>query len=77
MLVPLDKLTAHGSDMTPLHTLPLKCSGCSGREVELFLFVRATRPRRGQSGDVTVSPKVKKMAASINDVCPVGAHSMR
>ena len=40
MLVPLDKLAAHGSDMTPLHTLPLKCAACGGREVELWLFVK-------------------------------------
>ena len=30
----------HGSDMTPLHTLPLKCAACGGREVELWLFVK-------------------------------------
>ena len=46
VLVPLDKLTAHGSDMTPLHTLPLKCAACGGREVEL-LAVRETRRGRG------------------------------
>ena len=38
-LVPLDKIEARGSDMTPLHTLPLKCSACGSREVELWLFV--------------------------------------
>lgn len=36
MLVPLDKISARGSDMTPLHTLPLKCAACGGREVTLF-----------------------------------------
>jgi hypothetical protein len=40
VLVPLDKLQACGSDMTPLHTLPLKCTACGGREVELWLFVK-------------------------------------
>jgi hypothetical protein len=39
-LVPLDKIGTRGSDMTPLHTLPLKCSACSSREVELWLFVK-------------------------------------
>ena len=40
VLVPLDKLGTRGSDMTPLHTLPLKCAACGGREVELWLFVK-------------------------------------
>ena len=40
MLVPLDKISTRGSDMTPLHSLPLKCSACGGREVELLLFVK-------------------------------------
>ena len=35
-LVPLGKIGGQG-DMTPLHSLPLKCSACGGREVELWL----------------------------------------
>jgi hypothetical protein len=31
VLVPLDRLSARGGDMTPLHTLALKCSACGGR----------------------------------------------
>ena len=27
--------------MTLLHSLPLKCSACGGREVELWLFVKS------------------------------------
>lgn len=38
--MPLDKLTAHGSDMTTLQSLPLKCAACGEREVELWLFVK-------------------------------------
>ena len=33
--------------MTPLHTLPLKCAACGGREVELFLFVKRDEAERG------------------------------
>ena len=40
VLVPLDKIGARGSDMTPLHSLPLRCTACGGHEVELFLFVK-------------------------------------
>jgi hypothetical protein len=40
VLVPLDKIGAKSGSMTLLHTLPLKCAACGGREVELFLFVK-------------------------------------
>ncbi len=39
-LVPLDRIGAKSGNTTPLHTLPLKCSTCGGREVELWLFVK-------------------------------------
>ena len=39
-LVPLDKIGAQKGSMTLLQALPLKCSGCGGREVELWLFVK-------------------------------------
>jgi hypothetical protein len=39
VLVPLDKIGAHTGNMTLLESLPLKCSACGGREVELWLFV--------------------------------------
>jgi hypothetical protein len=39
-LVPLDRIGAQEANMTPLHTLRLKCSTCHGREVELWLFVK-------------------------------------
>jgi len=31
---------AKSGDMRELETLPLKCSGCGGRDVELWLFVK-------------------------------------
>ena len=37
MLVPLDKISTRGGDMT----LPLKCTACGWREVELFLFAKS------------------------------------
>lgn len=39
-LVPLDVIGAKSGDMRELETLPLKCSGCGGRDVELWLFVK-------------------------------------
>lgn len=39
VLVPLERIGAQGS-MTPLQSLPLKCSACGGCEVELWLFVK-------------------------------------
>ena len=39
-LVPLDKIGAGRGNMTLLQSLPLTCSGCGGREVELWLFVK-------------------------------------
>lgn len=39
VLVPLDKIGAKNGNMTLLHSLPLKCAACGGREVELWLFV--------------------------------------
>ena len=41
VLVPLDKIGAHKGDMKLLHSLPLKCAACGGREVELWLFVKS------------------------------------
>lgn len=38
--MPLDRIGAGKGNMTLLHSLPLKCSACSGREVELWLFVK-------------------------------------
>jgi hypothetical protein len=38
--VPLDRIGAHKVDMKLLHSLPLKCTCCGGREVELWLFVK-------------------------------------
>lgn len=40
MLVPLDRIGAHSGNMTLLQSLPLKCSACGAREVELWLFVK-------------------------------------
>jgi hypothetical protein len=37
--VPLDRIGAKSGDMTLLRSLPLKCSACGWREVELWLFV--------------------------------------
>jgi hypothetical protein len=39
-LVPLDGIGAHTGNMRPLDDLPLKCSGCGRRDVELWLFIR-------------------------------------
>ena len=39
-LVPLDRIGAGRGNMKLLHSLPLTCSGCGGREVELWLFVK-------------------------------------
>jgi hypothetical protein len=50
VLVPLDKISTRRSDMTPLHTLPLKCAACGGREVELFLFVKRDEAKAWAKG---------------------------
>ena len=50
MLVPLDKISTRGSDMTPLHSLPLKCTACGGREVELFPFVKSAEAEAWTEG---------------------------
>jgi hypothetical protein len=39
-LVALDVIGAKSGDMRELHTLPLKCRACGGRDVELWLFVK-------------------------------------
>ena len=38
-LVPLNVIGAKSGDMRELDTLPFKCRTCSGRTVELWLFV--------------------------------------
>lgn len=40
VLVPLDRIGADSGNMTLLQSLPLKCTACGGREVELWLFVK-------------------------------------
>jgi hypothetical protein len=40
VLVPLDRIGAQKGSMTLLQSLPLKCTACGGREVELWLFVK-------------------------------------
>jgi hypothetical protein len=40
-LVPLDRIGSQNGSMTLLQSLPLKCSACGAREVELWLFVRS------------------------------------
>ena len=39
-LVPLDRIGAKSGDMRELEALPLKCSGCGARDVELWMFVK-------------------------------------
>ena len=38
--MPLDRIGAQKGSMTLLQALPLKCTDCGGREVELWLFVK-------------------------------------
>jgi hypothetical protein len=40
VLVPLDRIGAQKGSMTLLQSLPLKCTDCGGREVELWLFAK-------------------------------------
>jgi hypothetical protein len=50
-LVPLDRIGAKFGSMSPLHSLPLKCSACGGREVELDrLDAMAVEPAAASHG---------------------------
>ena len=50
-LVPLGVIGAHAGDMHELHSLPLKCSGCGGRDVELWWFVKRNEAEEWADGD--------------------------
>ena len=50
VLVPLDRIGAGKGNMTPLHSLPLKCSTCGGRDVELLLFVNSVEAEAWVNG---------------------------
>ena len=49
-LVPLDRIGAGRGNMKLLHSLPLTCSGCGGREVELWLFVKGDEAEAWSDG---------------------------
>ncbi|MDP2376423.1 hypothetical protein [Reyranella sp.] len=49
-LLPLKRIGAHSGNMKPLHDLPLRCSRCGSRGVQLFMFFNPVQAKAFDQG---------------------------